>query len=116
MEWIIPILSVLLSGGGIWALFAARATARATTAAAKAAAEPAAMQATTADWNALMTFWQAELKSLRDSANRLDVRVLFLEHQREEDLDHIELLEAHIWAELPPPPPLRRSTRKDPPA
>jgi hypothetical protein len=95
-------------------LLAARATARATTAAALAAAAPAAQQASTADWNALMGFWQAELTSLRDSSNRLEVRVLYLEHQREDDLAHIDALEAHIWAELPPPPPPRRTTaRKD---
>jgi len=115
MEWIIPILSIVLSGGGVWALFAARATAKATEAAAKAAAAPATQQATTADWNALMGFWQGELASLRDSATRLEVRVLYLEHQREDDLAHIDALEAHIWAELPPPPPPRRQSRKDSP-
>lgn len=115
MEWIIPILSVLLSGGGLWALLAARATARATTIAAVVTTAPATQQATTADWNALMGFWQTELASLRDSATRLEVRVLYLEHQREDDLAHIDALEQHIWAELPPPPPPRRQSRKDNP-
>ena len=113
MEWILPLLSLAMGGGGLWALLAARATARATTAAALAAAAPAAQQATTADWNALMGFWQTELASLRDSANRLEVRVMYLEQQREDDLEHIEALEQHIWAQLPPPPPPRRPTRKD---
>lgn len=108
MEWIIPILSLLLGSGGVWALLAARATAKATETAAQTKAAPAAQQATTADWTALMGFWQAELASLRESANRLEVRVLYLEHQREDDLDHIDALEQHIWAQLPPPPPSRR--------
>lgn len=108
MKWLIPILCTLLSGGGFWALFAARATARATQAAAAAAAAPAAQSATTADWNSLMTFWQAEMSALRTDASKLEVRVMFLERQREEDLQHIADLEMHIWNQLPPPPPARR--------
>ena len=49
MQWLVPILSALLSGSGVWALFAARATARATQAAAQAQAAPAAHQAVTAE-------------------------------------------------------------------
>jgi hypothetical protein len=112
MQWLVPILSALLGGAGIWTLLAARATARATQAAAEAAAKPAVQQATTADWTSLMTFWQSELNQMRDAHSRLQVKVEILAHQREEDLAYIEDLEAHIWAELPPPPPLRRRHRK----
>jgi hypothetical protein len=112
MQWLVPILSALLSGSGVWALFAARATARATQAAAQAQAAPAAHQAVTAEWNSLMTFWQSEMTSVRNNASKLEVRILFLEQQREDDLAYIEDLEQHIWKSLPPPPPVRKRRGK----
>lgn len=112
MQWLVPLLSALLSGSGIWALLSARSTARATEQAATAAAAPAGQAAATADWAALLSFWQAELAVLRTDTGRLEVRVMFLERQREDDLQHIEDLEQHIWHELPPPPPLRRRYRR----
>lgn len=112
MQWLVPILSALLGASGVWTLLAARATSRATQAAAEAAARPAVQQAATADWGALMTFWQGELNVMRESHSQLQIKVEILAHQREEDLQYIEDLEAHIWAELPPPPPLRRRHRK----
>ena len=138
MEWLVPILSAILSGSGIWALLSARAAGRATERAAEAgarateraaaaaahateraaavAAGPPGIQAATADWSSLMGYWQAEMTALRGDANRLEVRVLFLEKQREEDLEHIAALEQHIWNELPPPPPTRkRSYPSQPP-
>ena len=88
MQWLIPILSAVLSGGGIWALLAARAAGRATERAAVAAglateraaaaaalateraaalaAAPVSQQANTADWSSLMSYWQAEMAALRD--------------------------------------------------
>lgn len=108
MEWLVPVLCALLTGTGIWAFLAARATAKATREAAAITAAPAVQQATTADWNTLMTYWQTEMAQLRASANSLEVRVQFLERQREDDLQHIEDLEQHIWHQLPPPPPARR--------
>lgn len=113
MQWLIPILCALLTGTGFWALLSARATARATQAAAEAAAIPAQKQADTADWTALMSYWQSEMTSLRDTASKLDVRILFLEAQREEDQQHIDNLEQHIWRALPPPPPPRKFRRTD---
>ena len=131
MQWLIPILSAVLSGGGIWALLAARAAGRATERAAVAAglateraaaaaalateraaalaAAPVSQQANTADWSSLMSYWQAEMAALRDASTRMEVRLSLFERQREEDLQHIEDLEQHIWAEKPPPPPPRRS-------
>lgn len=108
MQWLVPALSAALTGSGIWALLGARAAARATEAAARATAAPAATSAATADWTALMSFWQGEMALVRADATRLEVRVLFLERQREEDLAYIAALEEHIWKELPPPPPARR--------
>lgn len=119
MEWLVPLLSAVLAGGGIWTLLAARAAGRATEHAAllaaqatrdaaEAAAAPATAAAASADWASLMSYWQQEMTALRSDANRLEVRVMFLERQREEDLALISELEAHIWAELPPPPPARR--------
>lgn len=127
MEWLIPILSAVLSGSGIWALLSARAAGKATERAAESAARatehaasltagPPTIQANTADWSSLMGYWQAEMTELRGDANRLEVRVMFLEKQREEDLEHIAALEQHIWNELPPPPPTRkRSYPSQPP-
>ena len=112
MEWLVPVLCAALGGSGVWALLTARTTARATQAAAALAAAPAAQTAQTADWTSLMTFWQGELNTMRESHTQLQVKVEILAHQREEDLQHIEDLETHIWNELPPPPPLRRRTRK----
>ncbi|HJW01366.1 MAG TPA: hypothetical protein VJ617_19930 [Arthrobacter sp.] len=139
MQWLIPAISALLGGSGVWALLGARAAGKATERAAEAAAQateraaeaaanateraaalastPAVQSATTADWTALMSYWQAEMTAMRSNAAALEVRVLFLEHQREEDLRHIEVLEQHIWNELPPPPPTRRRipfTKPDP--
>jgi ubiquinone biosynthesis protein UbiJ len=108
MQWLIPLLSAVLAGSGVWTLLAARTTARATVRAADASAQPAAAAALTADWAGLMGYWQQEMTALRADANRLEVRVMFLERQREEDLQLINELEAHIWSELPPPPPSRR--------
>lgn len=108
MQWIVPVLCALFGGTGLWALLAARATSRATVEAAAAAAKPAAQTASTADWTALMTFWQAELAALRSNASQLEVRLLFLEQLRDDDLAYIEDLQHHIWEHLPPPPPMRR--------
>ena len=113
MQWFIPLLSALLSGSGFWALATARTTAKATQAAAEAAAKPAEQQAVTADWTALMAYWQAEMTAMRTNASGLEVRIMFLEQQREDDLAHIDALEQHIWKALPPPPPPRR-LRKPP--
>lgn len=131
--FIIPVLCTILGGGGIWALLSARAGGRAveraafaaaqateraasaaasaTERAAVAAAIPQVHAAVTADWSALMNYWQAEMLAMRTKAAELEVRVLFLEHQREDDLAHIDALEQHIWNALPPPPPPRRIRR-----
>lgn len=114
MQWLIPILCALLTGTGFWALLSARATAKATRDAAIAAAAPVQKQAETAEWSALMSYWQAEMSALRDTATKLDVRIHFLEQQREEDQVHIDALEQHIWKSLPPPPPPRRYRKTDP--
>jgi hypothetical protein len=58
----------------------------------------------------MMTFLQTELANVRAEATKVEVRVLFLEKQRELDLEHIDALEHHIWQQLPPPPPMRRRT------
>jgi hypothetical protein len=108
MQWLIPILSAILSAGGVWTLLSARATARATEKAALAAAQPATQAAVTADWTSLMAYWQAEMTALRVAATKLDVRVEYLERLREADLSYIDDLEQHIWSGLPPPPPPRR--------
>jgi hypothetical protein len=131
MQWLIPALSAVLSGGGMWALLAARASSRATERAAVAAglateraaeaaahateraaalaAAPVAQQATTADWSSLMAYWQSEMATVREASTRMEIRLGVFEKQREEDLQHIEDLEQHIWNGKPPPPPARRS-------
>lgn len=120
MQWLIPALSALLTGGGLWAMLSARATARATERAALAAAHatetaaaiaaaPNVQQAATADWTSLMAYWQAEMATMREQATRMEVRLGVFEKQREEDLQHIDDLEQHIWSQKPPPPPPRRS-------
>lgn len=111
---VLPILSLLMAGGGVWTLLGARATAKATKEAALAAAEAANRQANTADWSGLMTYWQAEVQALRTDNKNIEVRLLFLEQQREDDLLHIADLEQHIWQQLPPPPPMRRMPRQPP--
>ena len=138
MQWLIPALSALLGGSGVWALLGARAAGKATERAAEAAAQateraaeaaanateraaslaatPAVQSATTADWSALMSYWQAEMNTLRASTQALEIRVMFLEHRREEDLQHIEELEQHIWDQLPPPPPPRKRIQHRPEA
>lgn len=118
MEWLIillPMISTVLAGGGLWALLAARATSKATIAAANAAAESANRQAQTADWSGLMAYWQAEIKELRNDNNAMVVRLTLLEERRDADLQHIADLENHIWQQLPPPPPIRRLPRNDAP-
>lgn len=116
MQWIIPLLSVVLAGGGVWTLLAARATARATEKAAQATAQAANQQAATADWTGLMGYWQAEIREIRNENNALVVRLTLLEERRDADLQHIADLENHIWQQLPPPPPIRRLPRNDPKA
>lgn len=116
MEWLailLPLISAVLAGGGLWTLLAARATSKATEAAANAAAESANKQAQTADWSGLMAYWQAEIKDLRKENNELAVRLTLLEERRDGDLQHIADLENHIWQQLPPPPPIRRLPRND---
>lgn len=105
---IVPILCAAMGAGGIWALLSARTTARATERVAEVAATPQVQTAVTADWTALMAYWQAEMTALRTTSAQLEVRVMFLERQREEDLAYIDALEQHIWKALPPPPPQRR--------
>lgn len=114
MQWLMPLLSVLFAGGGLWTLLAARATARATREAANAAATAANRQAATADWTGLMTYWQSEINALRDDNKGLEVRLILLEERRDADLQHIADLENHIWQQLPPPPPIRRLPRNNP--
>lgn len=113
---VLPILSLVFAGGGVWTLLAAKATAKASEKAAQLAAEAANKQAQTADWTGLMEYWQAEVKDLRQDNKKIEVRLLFLEQQREDDLQHIADLEHHIWQQLPPPPPMRRPSRIDPKA
>lgn len=108
MKWLIPIISGIFGAGGVWALLAARAAAKATQRAAEIAAEPATAKAVTADWSQLMGYWQSEIAALRKDAATTEVRLRFLEEQREDDIAHIEALEQHIWSRLPPPPPVRR--------
>lgn len=108
---IMAAVTVLFGAGGVWSFLAARATATANREAAQTAAAAANQQAATADWNGLMAYWQAELKALRDKDMQLEIQLRILERQREDDLDHIENLEQHIWKELPPPPPVRRRGR-----
>jgi hypothetical protein len=111
----LTIMSIVFAGGGIWTLLAAKATAKATKEAAQAAAQAANRQAATADWSGLMTYWQSEIKELRDDNKGLEVRLILLEERRDADLQHIADLENHIWQQLPPPPPIRRLPRNDPP-
>ena len=110
--FIVPILCAILGGGGVWALLSARTTAKATERVAEVAVTPQVQTATTADWSALMSYWQAEMAALRLTSSQLEVRVLFLEREREEDLAHIDALEQHIWRSLPPPPPPRIFRKK----
>jgi len=114
MQWIIPVLCALLTGTGFWALLSARATAKATREAAALAAAPAQTQALTADWSALMSYWQSEMAAMRDTANKHDVRIQFLEKERDADQKYIADLEIHIWSQLPPPPPVRRKPDEAP--
>lgn len=102
---ILSALSVIFAGGGLWAYLSAKATAKA-----------ANQQASTADWTGLMAYWQSEVRDLRNDSKVLEVRVMFLEAQREDDLQHISDLENHIWQQLPPPPPMRRRNKKKPEA
>lgn len=88
---------------------AALAAAHATETAAAIAAAPNVQQAATADWTSLMAYWQAEMATMREQATRMEVRLGVFEKQREEDLQHIDDLEQHIWSQKPPPPPPRRS-------
>jgi hypothetical protein len=104
-------ITVLFGAGGIWMFLAAKATAKANKEIAVAAATSANQQAATADWSSLMSYWQAEMAALRANATALEIRVALLAQQRDDDLQHIEDLETHIWNELPPPPPLRRRYR-----
>ena len=130
MQWIIPALSAILSTSGIWAMLAARSAGRATERSAVAAAiateraaeaaglateraaalaaAPVSQQASTADWTSLMTYWQNELTTIRETSTRLEVRLAHIEKMREDDLQHIDDLEQHIWQQKPPPPPARR--------
>ena len=55
-----------------------------------------------------------QLQAAYSRITQLEARVDGLETKRDNDeamkraqADHIDLLEAHIWAELPPPPPPR---------
>jgi hypothetical protein len=113
MQWLVPILCAVFSGTGLWALLSARATARATREAAALSAAPAQAQAATADWSALMSYWQSEMAAVRDTASKLDVRIQFLEQEREDDQKYIADLEIHIWSQLPPPPPVRQRLQKN---
>lgn len=93
---LVGLLSAVFGAGGIWTWRSARQAAK--------AKEQAAQ---TADWQALMEYWQKEVSDLRENAKQLEVRVLLLEERRNEDLRYIDRLEQHIWQRLPPPPPSR---------
>lgn len=98
-DWL-PLVALLLSGGGIWMLLAARATAKA-----------ANRQAGTADWSALMAYWQKEIGDLRADNREHEKRILGLEQTNLANERYIERLEDHIWNQLPPPPPPREDKR-----
>ena len=62
---------------------------------------------TIADRDGLLDTLLAEVRDLRDREVENRRRIESLEHDRRIDRDHIDLLEHHIWQQLPPPPPPR---------
>ena len=114
-----PVLVAVVGLVGVvaGALIQARTQRRADTAAAATAARTAA----TAEWEALSGAMQARLDDLQDEVKELrctvsvqDKRIADLQLARQSDADlllaarrHIGLLEDHITAQLPPPPPER---------
>jgi hypothetical protein len=84
----------------------------------------------TADWGALNTYFQGELKTVREDKKRelgelkkemeklRRNQELLRDHfqaQADADAEHIDILEEHIWRQLPPPPPPRRRPSAPPP-
>lgn len=57
--------------------------------------------------NALPTHMGEELRRLSDENRRAQERLDSLEAHHVLLGDHVDLLESHIWNQLPPPPPAR---------
>lgn len=96
------IIAVLFGGGGLVAFYKAKSTKQV----GLSGVEVEDKAVNTADWSAWQEHWPAQIE-------RLTMRVDKLEEDREDDAEHIRVLEAWIWSGKPPPPPPRR--RREPP-
>lgn len=102
------VLMVLFGGAGIAAFYQAKKVADV----GEAEVEVKARTAATADWEAVKTYWEKEIGTLRTQVNGLQVRIETIQarhaQERESDRMYIADLEGHIWMQRPAPPPTRR--------
>lgn len=121
------ILTSLLGGGGLAALLTAVRSYRAkrrglpgNEGAAIAQTNIAEHHTNLPDWEALNNYWRRELATKAREVERvrhaLELQVeaerQHAKRRAQSDADHIDKLEAHIWQQLPPPPPTRERDKK----
>ncbi|MDQ4502190.1 hypothetical protein [Sinomonas sp. ASV322] len=115
------LLSLVLNfvfGGGLLALYGAHRKARvelATARAAQTTADAATVTAENAGWNALMEYWQTEIRDLRTAQLKDHGTIAGLQASRDIDRKYIDMLQQHIWEQKPPPPPAPPSLREEQP-
>lgn len=131
---IVGVVTALAGGGGVQAYYQIKKNSETSL----ATTEVDASSATTASWVAVNAYWEKELErtrqervkdiealrserardltewrqqaaDFRHEIKELKTEVASLQKQRDDDLDHIDNLEAHIWKGENPPPPARRS-------
>lgn len=102
------VLAVLFGSAGIAAFYQAKKVADV----GEAEVEVKARSAATADWEAVKTYWEKEIGTLRTQVNGLQTKIETMQArhtlERESDRIYISDLESHIWLQKPAPPPVRR--------
>jgi len=110
------VLNSLLAGGGLAGLIAAITAYKSRKRGAPGDETAAIMQSNVPDWAALNGYWHAEILAKTKEVERvrraleqqLDAERTRSAKRAAADAVYIDSLEAHIWRQLPPPPPTRK--------
>lgn len=97
-----PVVTFLLGGGAV-SVYSAHKSAKHQV----SGDEREARRDTVADRDSFIATLTTDVRDMRGEIRDLNARIGEVEHVSRRRSDHIDVLEAHIWAGLAPPPPKR---------